>query len=321
VTKLEWSLVITAKESGGRIAPAALRALVAEGDLDAQVAAFARRGYRFEPGPRGALVLSAWPRRLFAEEIAHGLGTDLVARRVETHWTVTSTNDLARAEARRGREGTAIFAEEQTGGRGRFGRKWVAPRFSALLFSVPFSCEAASVQAASLALAGAAAVAEAVAQVYSLPARIRWPNDVLIEGRKIAGVLVEQTGARARRWLVAGIGVNVNLDPAALPRGLEETAGTIRQFLGHDADRALLARAILRRLDFWWEVLKARDVARLSGVCLTLSSIIGTFVTLESRGKRHTGRVVDIDAEVGLVLQMSGGPTRVFAPAETTLVH
>jgi len=90
--------------------------------------------------------------------------------------------------------------------------------------------------------------------------------------------------------------------------------------VGHNVDRALLARAILRRLDFWWEVLDAGDVARLSRACRKYSSIMGSFVTLESKGKRCTGRVVDVDAEVGLVLQLSGGPTRAFAPGETSLV-
>ena len=299
-----------------------MESLVDQRELQSELAALSRRGYRFSVTSRGTLVLEAWPNRLFAEEIAFGLGTDVVGGRVETHWSVASTNDLARAQAKRKREGTAIFAEEQTAGRGRFGRAWTAPKFSSLLFSTALDAGGLSFAPEALALAGAAAVAEAVAQVHNLPARIRWPNDVLVEGKKISGVLVEGiAGETKSRWLVVGIGVNVNLDAAALPEDLREAAGSISGFLGHEADRALLARAVLRRLDFWWEVLKAGGLGRLSASCRMLSSILGTFATLVSKGKTYSGRVVDIDAEVGLVLQLAGGPTRAFAPGETILVH
>jgi BirA family biotin operon repressor/biotin-[acetyl-CoA-carboxylase] ligase len=321
VTKPDWGLVTAARESGGRLTQSRLAAIVEPARLDAQLAAFAKRGYAFSVTPRGTLVLDKWPRRLFAEEIASDLGTDTVGRKVETHWTVGSTNDLARAEAARGREGTAIFAEEQTAGRGRFGRRWAAPKFSSLLFSLALKSASAAVRPEALALAGAAAVAEAIAQTANLPARIRWPNDVLIEGRKVSGVLVEGLGGSDEgRWFVVGIGVNVNLDLAALPAELQKTAGSISQFLGRDADRALLARAILRRLDFWWEVLVAGETARLAETCRRLSSILGSFITVESEGKRHTGRVVDIDTQYGVVLQLAGGPTRAFAPGETTVI-
>ena len=220
MTTPDWSLVTAARESGGRITPARLKAILPRGDVDAQIAAFARRGYKFAPGQRGSLELVGWPNRLFSEEIAHKLATQVVGHRVETHWTTTSTNDLAKAEARRRREGTVIFAEEQTAGRGRFGHKWIAPRYSALLFSLALHGALAEPAAEALALAGAVAVAEALEETYKLPARIRWPNDVLIDGRKVSGVLVENVGADEEgQWFVVGIGVNVNLAARGVSAG------------------------------------------------------------------------------------------------------
>ena len=128
MTKPNWSLVTRAKESGGTIRPAGLRAVLAGADLDAELAAFSRRGYHFSRTSDGGLELTGWPRRLFAEEIAAEIATETVGRRVEVHWRAPSTNDLARREAERGREGTAIFTEEQTAGRGRFGRVWRAAK-------------------------------------------------------------------------------------------------------------------------------------------------------------------------------------------------
>jgi len=322
VTKLNWSLVAAARDGGGRITPAKLKAVLAGADLESETAAFAGRGYKFSLTPRGSLQLVEWPNRLFAEEIAHELRTDVVGKRVETHWSTTSTNDLAKNEAARRREGTAVFAEEQTAGRGRFGRRWTAPKFSALLFSMALHGALKEPAAEALALAGAAAVAEAIDETYRLPARIRWPNDVLIEERKVSGVLVENIGADADgRWFVIGIGVNVNVAREAFSPELRDTAASISEFICGRADRALIARAILRRLDFWWEMLKAGQLQRLSETCRRLSALMGRFVTVESGGKRYTGRVVDLDQQYGLVLQLSGGPTRVFAPGQTTLIH
>ena len=317
-----WSIVTAAKEAGGRLTRSRLEKILDGGDLAEEIAAFTRRGYHFETTRRGTLEITGSPKRLFAEEIAHDLATEVVGRRVETHWSVASTNDLARREAKRGREGTAIFAEEQTAGRGRFGRRWTAPKYSSLLFSVALHSGSAAVEPCALALAGAVAVAEAVAQSCGVEANIRWPNDVLIEGRKVSGVLIENIGGDDDGpWFVAGVGVNVNLPPGAMPPRLRTTAAGVSDFTGGEVDRALLARAILRRLDFWWEVMKAGESERLMRAWRRFSDILGRFITVESRGKRHRGRVVDLDGRYGLVLQLSGGPTRVFAPAETTIVH
>jgi BirA family biotin operon repressor/biotin-[acetyl-CoA-carboxylase] ligase len=301
VTTPNWSLIAAARESKRALPAARVASILAGADLDAELGAFSRRGYRFERSESGALRFAAWPRRLFAEEITTDLGADLVGRRVELHWKVTSTSDMARDAAARGREGRVILAEEQEAGRGRFGRRWLAPRFSSLLFSVPLRAPEGSGGPEGLMLAGAVAVAEAVDETLGVEALIRWPNDVFVDERKVAGVLVEGFQAGGERWFVTGVGVNVNFD-GAMPQAIRRTAASLDEFAGR-VDRALLLRAILRRLDFWWDVLKAGDMPRLSERWRALSSIIGRFIDVESGGKRFRGRVVDLDAHCGLVLR------------------
>lgn len=321
MTKPAWDLVAALRDAGGRITRARLSRIIEPAEIEGQIALFARRGYVLAQDKRGALVLEKWPRRLFAEEIATGLDTETVGRTVSVHWVTPSTNDLARNQARRGGDGSAVFAEEQTGGRGRFGRKWVASRFSSLLFSVSLFSPRSSVKPDALALAGAAAVSEAISQVSNLPAQIKWPNDVLVEGRKVSGVLVEGLAPEAEgQWLIVGTGINVNVDLSKLPAELSGTAGSLSGLLGRDVDRALVARAVLRRLDFWWDMLRSGDTRRLSAYVRKLSCLMGAFVTVESAGRRYRGRVVDVDVEAGLVLQLSGGPTRTFTPGATTIV-
>jgi len=322
MTDPNWLLVTTAKESKRALSAARVKSILKGADLDAQLAAFARRGYHFERTDSNGLRIVAWPRRLFAEEIACGLGTETVGRRIEVHWKVPSTNDLARAQAARGREGTVVFTEEQTAGRGRFGRVWRAGKFSSLLFSSALLSPGGTVGTEGLMLAGAVAAAEAIRETSSLDAQIRWPNDVVVEEHKVCGVLVESlSAADGDRWLVVGTGVNVNADEDSFAGELRNIAGSLSMFAGREIDRALLAREILRRLDFWWEVLKAGDTTRLGGKWRWLSSILGKFITVKSGGRKHFGRVVDLDAHFGLVLQMSGGGTRVFEPSKTTLLH
>ena len=241
MTRLRWQLVLRARELGGRIPRGEIPRLLAGELLAAQTEGFARRGYAFFQDRKGALRLETAPRRLFAEEISCELGTDLVGRRVETHWRVGSTNDIARERARDGREGVAVFAEEQTHGRGRFGGRWHAPRFSSLLFSVPLHSRGGSIEPEGLMLAGAVAVAEAIREEAGLGALIRWPNDVLLEDKKVSGVVVEGFGPPEDRWFIVGVGVNVNAK--RLPPELQREAASICDLLGRDADRVLLARA------------------------------------------------------------------------------
>lgn len=322
MTKPAWEILAALRDAGGRITHSQLVRIVEPDELEAQIGLFSRRGYSLSLDDKGALVLEKWPRRLFSEEIARGLSTQTVARSISIHWVTASTNDLAREHTRRGGDGAAVFAEEQTGGRGRFGRRWTAPRFSSLLFSVSLFSPGRTVNPDALALAGAASVCEAVSQVTNLPAQIKWPNDVVIEGRKISGVLVEGLARESEgQWLVIGIGINVNVNTSELPDELSGTAGSLSGFLGTQVDRALVARAVLRRLDYWWHLLRSGNVRPLSEYVRRVSCQMGAFVTVESAGSRYRGRVVDVDVEEGLVLQLSGGPARAFAPGSATVVR
>lgn len=149
-----------------------------------------------------------------------------------------STNERARELAARGApHGTVVSASGQTAGRGRQGRSWVAPEGRALLCSL-------LLRDPPRLLPLAAGVA--VASVVGAPALLKWPNDVLVDGRKVAGILVE--GRPQERWAVLGIGLNVALEPGDLPEELRETAGTLG--LGPEAIEPILEQ-LLGTLERW----------------------------------------------------------------------
>src|SRR5262249_9429163 len=146
----------------------------------------------------------------------------------------------ARAAHSTANEGLVILAEEQTAGRGRRGRAWTAPPRSSILMSVLLFPEGPLAEPAWLTALGALAVAEVVTAWTGFDARIKWPNDVRVAGKKIAGVLVER-GAAA----VIGIGVNANLSPEDFPEELRQTATSLRTLTGQRVDRSELARDLI----------------------------------------------------------------------------
>ena len=142
-------------------------------------------------------------------------------------------------------EGTVAVADEQTEGRGRLGRSWHAPAGTALLFSTLLIPAVELSRLPELSLVAGDAVAEAIADTTGLDPKIKFPNDILIEGRKVAGILAESSEGR----VVLGIGVNANQEEAELPADVQTEPTSLRVELGRRVDRAELLAAILARLE------------------------------------------------------------------------
>ena len=195
------------------------------------------------------------------------LQTALIGCKIEHYPQVTSTNDIAIARGKIGAsEGTLIIAEHQTAGRGRYGRKWEAPPGKCLLVSVVLRHRLLRDQVALPNLIGAIAIARALQITHGLDARIKPPNDVRIEKRKIAGVLTELAyDAQQHPFFVLGFGVNVNIALEDFPPELREIATSVRIACWHSEDqntescRASLLRAILCQLEDTYLQLKAGE--------------------------------------------------------------
>ncbi|MGL5096045.1 MAG: biotin--[acetyl-CoA-carboxylase] ligase, partial [Planctomycetia bacterium] len=145
-----------------------------------------------------------------------------VGRRVLVVGEAVSTNDLAAAPDAVGSfaDGLAVFAEHQSAGRGQYGRRWSAPPRSSLLFSLALRPTAELVDPRFLTAWSAVGVAETVDALYGLPARIKWPNAVLVDGRKSAGILVERPNLDSAEAVVVGVGLNVNIPSSSFPPDL-----------------------------------------------------------------------------------------------------
>ncbi len=257
---------------------------------------------------------------LLSTEIAEGLRTQVIGSRLVTLGVVPSTNDVAWQEALAGApEGAVVLAEMQSAGRGRMGRSWLAPCGAGILASVVLRPTLDPNRSNLLTVMSAVAVAQALRDQMRLQARIRWPNDITIKGRKVAGILVESRSLPTGGAFVLGIGLNVNMRQKDFPADLDQEATSLLMETGVVQDRAEILRWLLRSLERWYRDLRYGDFGRIARRWRELSSTLGQRVLMIENGREYKGRVLDLSMEDGLIVRLDEGITRIFHPSTVTL--
>ena len=254
-------------------------------------------------------------------EIRYGLRTRDIGQSIEIHNRVESTNHLALQRGYSGAvEGTLILAEYQTAGRGRHGRTWHSPHGSSLLVSLIFRRRLLPDQVGIPSLMGAVSIATAIRELVALPTMIRWPNDVLVHGRKVSGVLTELDYDRNQQpFFVVGFGVNANIAAAEFPLSLRSSATSMQIECGRDVSRVSVLRTILHHLEDNYSHLKCGRTTAIIDGAIGLSTTIGKGVQLETLDRSFNGIAERIDAEGRLVLRERSGQLRVFSSGD--VVH
>lgn len=290
--------------------------------LERVAADLSAEGYEIERRAGKGYRFVGCADRLIAAEIARELDTGVIGGRIVSLARTASTNDVAWQEALADEsEGTVVFAEEQTTGRGRMGRAWWSPAGSGVLMSVVLRPQLQVGQSHILTAMASVAVAQALREHLPIPARIRWPNDVFIADRKVAGILVEGRTLATGASFVVGIGLNVNGSEADLPPELIGVATSLAIAVGHALDRIEVARWLLRSLERWYRDLRSGDMGRIANHWRQLSSTLGHRVLLVENGHDYRGTVLDVSLEDGLIVRLDEGLTRIFRPASVTLRH
>lgn len=257
--------------------------------------------------------------RLDPDLIRNNLKTQRIGRKILVYERTASTNDVAAEYARNPEnDGLVVFAEEQTTGRGRTGARWHSDRGASLLFSfVLIDC---GISNELLSLACAVAVAEAIGQVGAHRAAIKWPNDIVLAGKKVAGILVESRQTDRGRACIIGVGINCHQAKENFPEDLQATGTSLDLVSGTHCRRVTVARRVLTSLDHW---LGAAGCSKTQIVDMwsRLSTQLGQRVTLCCGGKRFTGNCIGVDPEDGLVLQLDRGGVRMFDAAHTHIIR
>jgi BirA family biotin operon repressor/biotin-[acetyl-CoA-carboxylase] ligase len=240
--------------------------------------------------------------------------------------TIGSTNDVAARLAAGGApEGTTVAAESQTAGRGRLGRTWFSPPGAGLYVSVVIRPDA-GVRAgsgsaaaagpglpAALTLAAGVALAEAIRETTGLPAEIKWPNDLVFERRKLAGILAEASAQGAELdYVILGAGVNIR--PVTYPPDVAQRATSIEAELGRTIDRGLLLAKALENLAACREALRRGEVGGMLERWRRMSpSAVGARVEWRTPGGAVRGRTAGLDVDGALLVDRDGRIERVVA--------
>jgi BirA family biotin operon repressor/biotin-[acetyl-CoA-carboxylase] ligase len=233
-----------------------------------------------------------------------------------------STNDVARELGLEGApEGTVVIAETQSRGRGRFQRTWVSPPLRNLYLSVLLRPPLPPDSIPQIALLAGVATAEAV-RAFDADAAIKWPNDVVVDGRKVAGILAEMEADEGRvDFVVAGIGVNLNGSAEDFPAELRRRAIHLQEAAGAPVDRTVFAERLLSRLEERYDLFLAEGFAALKPAWQSLSCLTGRSVRIDDQKQSHTGTVAGIDDDGTLLLRTADGATLHIVAGDVTVVN
>lgn len=228
--------------------------------------------------------------------------------------TVDSTNTRAKKEALEGAaDHTVVIADCQTAGRGRRGRSFDSARGQGIFLSLILRPEFGPDRASMLTLVAGLSVRRALSEQTGLAAQIKWPNDLVIHGRKLCGILTEMSAKPdGIAYLVVGIGVNVN--QKEFPEELKSVATSVFQESGKDFDRVLLIEEILRWFDYYYEqFVRAGDLSGLRAEYQSYMINLGQEVVVEQGGNRFTAIATGIDSDGELLIERDGVPEKVLS--------
>lgn len=255
--------------------------------------------------------------KLSTDKIKENLKTKRIGRKIIVYNSTSSTNDIAAEYAKdKSNDGMVVFAEEQTAGRGRAGNKWISKQTDSILCSIVLTNS--QLDSELLSLTCAVAIADAVGRTGSGEAKIKWPNDIILAGKKIAGILLESKTKDNSNSYIIGIGINCHQKKDSFPSELQTTATSIDIEAGTICDRNLLAKRLLTSLDSWLETAEKNSKDVLERWC-QLSIQLGHRITLIYNGKKFTGHCIGIDPKMGLILQLDSGGVRMFPASHTTI--
>jgi BirA family biotin operon repressor/biotin-[acetyl-CoA-carboxylase] ligase len=247
------------------------------------------------------------------EIVLKGLKTAIVGRHILYYHTLPSTMDFAKELAKEGMvEGVVVLCDEQTEGRGRQGRKWFASAASSVLMSVVFRPTLG--QLPQLNMLGSLSIVHTIEKVAGIKSTVKWPNDVLIDGRKVAGILMENVfEGEALQAAILGVGLNVNLDVSSYPE-ISSIATSLSAEAGRDFNRDDVLRALLEEMDTLYQAVKRNE--DVYHRWLPNVETLGKTVRIKSGQSVEEGLAQSINPDGSITLRRADGSLITIATGE-----
>ncbi|MCX8175777.1 MAG: biotin--[acetyl-CoA-carboxylase] ligase [Candidatus Bathyarchaeota archaeon] len=264
-------------------------------------------GYDIQGTPKIGYTIMGTPNKPLPTEIKSEIRTKTIGKKVFYFEEVESTQDVAKNLVNAGlEEGTVVIAERQTRGRGRIGREWFSPK-GGLWLSIILKPNIPTSKVQRLSLLAGVAVAKTLRKLYKLDARLKWPNDVLVEGKKICGILVEASGDVDKvSYVIIGIGVNVNVRFTGR-REIANIATSILELLGKEVSIVKLTVKLLEEFEKLYLKFKQEEFSKIIDEWKNLSQTLGRKVKVESYKESFTGEALDVDDDGFLLVKADDG--------------
>ena len=278
-------------------------------------------GYGIESSPKKGYLLRKISDLLLPNEIREGLDTKVFGRKGIVYYSqINSTNTKAKElAARDAPEGTLVVAEQQVEGRGRKGRTWFSPPEGGIYISLILKPHISPSEAPKITMLTGVVVAETLLKLTPCKINIKWPNDILVNGKKIAGILTEMsTEMDAIEYIVVGLGMNVTTP--RFPDDIKDKATSILIETGKYFPRVTFIREYLKWYEKYYEIFTRIGFEPVIQRWKELTNIIGQMVIAEVAGKKYIGEVHDIDNDGILILKDKKGDLHRIFSGDVTLV-
>lgn len=266
-------------------------------------------GYNIESVSRKGYKLLESPDLVSFEEIKPYLNTKTIGKNIIHLDFVDSTNNEAKKLAALGeKEGTLIISEEQTMGRGRIGRNWASPKYKGIWMSLILKPDINPMYVAKVTQIGAAAVCKALLEM-NIKTLIKWPNDIVLNGKKVCGILTEMSAELNRvNYVIIGIGINVNTEEKDFSEEIRVMATSLKIEEGIHIERKELVAKILNNFEELYEEFLSNESIKSSiKICRENSALIGKDIRVIKREEELKGKALDLNEDGRLIVQYEDG--------------
>ena len=268
-------------------------------------------GYEIIADQNLGYCLISRPDLLIPQEVQRRLFTKYIGKEIYYFPELKSTNIMAKEKALHRaegiNEGTLIIAERQSAGKGRLGREWFSPA-GGIWLSIILYPQLPPSYIPRITLMTAVAVVKAIKMCVQIEPQIKWPNDILINEKKVCGILTEMSAELdIIHWIVVGIGINANIDHREFPEDIQENAISLKEFLGKEILRVKMVQIFLQEFEKYYEGLKRREFSSILKEWKFYSHTLGRKINVDMGERIVTGEAVNINEEGALILKKGNG--------------
>ncbi|NFA62011.1 biotin--[acetyl-CoA-carboxylase] ligase [Clostridium sporogenes] len=279
-----------------------------------------KEGYNIESSSKKGYKLISCPDILTFEEIVTSLKTKFLGQNIIHFDSINSTNDKAKKIALSENDGTIIISEEQTIGKGRLGRSWSSHKFKGIYMSIILKPDINTMDVPKITQVAAAAVVTALLN-NNIEAYIKWPNDIIVNNKKVCGILTEMSGEINKvNYVVVGIGINVNSEKEDIPKDLLEKATSLKIEEKKDFKRNILVADILNNFEkLYTELIEYNNIDTSIEICKKNSILIGKEVKIINRNREKFGKAVGLNSNGELLVQFENGEANPLISGEISV--